>query len=84
MSMVNIIDNRKRRYRFRKVNAIVEAAWHDNSCTNSDRVDPDPNDDGPNYCQNEHITVAEAVVWANTFPTDVTLYLYDKDGGIYP
>lgn len=40
MPIVNIIDRRTRPYRFKVVNAIVEAAWHDNSVADSDQVDP--------------------------------------------
>ena len=83
MPLVNIVDNRKRRYRFHKVNAIIEAAWHDNSCKDSDRVNSNPDNDGPAYEEAEHITLEAAVAWANKFKNDVTLYLYDEDGGIY-
>lgn len=79
--LVNVIDDRKRRYRFEKINAVIEAAWHDNSCPDSDFVEPD---DGPSYDQKEHITLQEAIAWANSFASPVTLYIYDQDGGIYP
>lgn len=84
--IANIIDGRKRPYRFLKINAIVEAAWHDNSCKDSDQVlvlPPGAVDDGPDYEEKEHISLSAALVWANSFVNQVTLYLYDEDGGIY-
>jgi hypothetical protein len=78
--LTNIIDNRKRPYRFLKVNAIVEATWHDNRVKDADQSMVD---DGPSYAEKEHITVTEAVVWANSFQNPVTLYIYDEDQGIY-
>jgi hypothetical protein len=83
MPITNIVDRRKRRYRFETVNAIVEAAWHDNSVNDSDQVEQPADDDGPLYEEREHISLAEAVEWAMSFKQQVTLYVYDKDGGIY-
>jgi hypothetical protein len=83
MPITNIIDRRKRRHRFETVNAIVEAAWHDNTVNDSDQVEQPADDDGPNYDQREHISLAEAVEWAMSFKQQVTLYVYDKDDGIY-
>ncbi len=79
--ITNIIDRRKRPYRFLKVNAVVEATWQDNACEDADQVE---NAVGPVYEEEEHITVAEAIQWAHGFASLVTLYLYDEDGGIYP
>jgi hypothetical protein len=81
MPIINIIDRRKRQYRFLKINAIVEAAWHDNSCKDADRVES--NGEGPSYGEREHITLADAITWGQSFDTKVTLFLYDEDGGIY-
>ena len=84
MPLVNIKDERLHPYRFRKVNAVVEATWHDNSCQNSDLVGvPELGDDGPDYQEREHISLAEAIEWANTFKNPVTLYIWDQDNGIY-
>jgi hypothetical protein len=80
MAITNILDQRKRHYRFRKINAIVEAAWHDNSCPDADQVGDIR---GPDYQEREHISLQEAVRWANEWDAPVTLYLYDEDGGIY-
>jgi len=82
MPIVNIIDGRRHEYRWKTINAIVEAAWHDNGCDDADRV-PANDRAGPGYAQREHISVTAAIEWAQTFENPVTLYLYDKDGGIY-
>lgn len=82
MPIVNIIDGRRHEYRWKTINAIVEAAWHDNSCKDSDRV-PSSGDPGPSYEEREHISLQAAITWAQSFKTPVTLYLYDRDGGIY-
>jgi len=81
MGIVNIIDGRERPYRFLKINAIVEAAWHDNGCKDADQVD---GKEGPDYEEREHITLEEAIAWANSYSEPVTLYVYDEDGGLYP
>ena len=52
--ITNIIDRRKRPYRFLKVNAIVEAARHDNSVNDADQV-PSCENDSLAYEQREHI-----------------------------
>lgn len=77
----NIIDNRTRRYRWREVNAIVEATEHDNSCEDADQA---PASDPSVYvlCESlEAVSVAEAVQWAESLPCPVTLYLYDLGDG---
>ena len=80
--ITNIIDKRKRRFRFLKINAIVEAAWHDNTVNDADQA-PSHENDGPLYEEREHIPLSEAVIWASAFAEPVTLFLYDADAGIY-
>lgn len=82
MPIVNIIDGRRHEYRFKTINAIVEAAWHDNGCEDADQVLAN-GEPGPGYAQREHVSLQAAIKWAQTFAAPVTLYLYDKDGGIY-
>jgi hypothetical protein len=41
----NIIDRRQRRYRWAKINAIIEATWHDNFVADTD-IAPEVNDQG--------------------------------------
>lgn len=75
----NIIDHRSRPYRWRKINAIIEATSHDNSCADSDQQPPSHDD--VIYNQREGISLAEAVKWAMAAPSPVTLYLYDEGAG---
>ena len=81
MGIVNIVDRRKKTYRFMKINAIVEAAWHDNSCTDSDQIQHEG--EGPSYDEREHISLSDAVAWGESFDTPVTLYIYGPNDGIY-
>lgn len=77
----NIIDRRKREYRWREVNAIMEAIEHDNACQDSDQA---PSSDPSVYViydTLEAVSVQEAVAWANEHPCPVTLYLYDLGEG---
>ncbi|USU13007.1 hypothetical protein NF701_03910 [Sphingomonadaceae bacterium OTU29THOMA1] len=77
----NVIDKRTRPYRWREVNAVVEAVEHDNSCNDADqapRSDPSLTVD---YNALEAVSVQEAIVWANRQRCPVTLYLYDLNGG---
>ncbi len=80
MAIVNVVDRRERKYRFLVVNAIVEAAWHDNTVRDAD-IAPRGGDGGPAYEEKEGCTVGEAVMWAQNFRQGVTLYLYDEGGG---
>ena len=75
----NIVDNRTRPYRWRRINAIIEATAHDNSCADSDQQ-PESDDDVV-YQQREGISLAEAVHWAMSARSPVTLYLYDEGAG---
>ena len=75
----NIIDNRKRRYRWKRINAIIEATWHDNPGTDSDQAESSPDDIV--YDQREGVSLADAIAWANSLPSGVTLFLYDEGRG---
>jgi len=76
----NVIDQRVRPYRWKRINAIVEATSHDNSCSDSDQAESGPDD--IIYDEREGISVADAIAWANNLPCSVTLYLYDEGRGI--
>ena len=76
----NIIDRRTRPYRWRTVTAIMEPAYHDNSCADSDQAE-DTIDDII-YEEREEISVADAVTWAHSLAFPATLYLYDLGQGI--
>jgi hypothetical protein len=75
----NIIDSRKRPYRWKRINAIVEATSHDNSKSDSDQAQDGPDDIV--YDQREGISLADAIAWANGLPGGVTLFLYDEGRG---
>jgi len=75
----NIIDKRTKPYRWREVNAIIEATSHDNACQDADRQMP--TDDDLTYDERENVTLAQAIAWANGESSAVTLYLYDKGAG---
>jgi hypothetical protein len=77
----NIIDRRTRPYRWREVNAIVEAIEHDNSCKDSDQAPESDPSLTVDYEALEAVSVAEAVQWAEGKPCPVTLYLYDLGQG---
>jgi hypothetical protein len=76
----NIIDSRKSRYRWVRINAIIEPTWHDNDCKDSDQAEKD--DDAAIYEQRLGVSLAEAVEWANAKPYPVTLFLYDEGSGL--
>ena len=73
--ILNIIDRREKPYRWRCINAIVEAAWHDNSVPDSDQARVTYEE--PAYDELNGISLTEAVQWASALPVEVTLYLYD-------
>jgi hypothetical protein len=79
---LNIIDRRKRPYRFRKVNAVIEPTSHDNCCKDADQAQA--KDDSLVYDEMEHVSLSEAINWAHIHPDELTLYIYDEDSGIYP
>ena len=74
--LCNVIDNRTRRFRWRRVEAILEATSHDNANGDSDPVEPA--DDELLFDKRDGLSVAEAVAWANAQPGMVTLFLYDE------
>ena len=77
--IVNIIDRRERPYRWREVNAIIEATSHDNNCSDSDMQTPSVDD--LTYDERENVSLNEAIEWATKEPSAVTLYIYDKGKG---
>jgi hypothetical protein len=77
----NLIDRRRRPYRWKLVNAIVEAVEHDNSCADADQApDADPGK-VVDYDQREGVSVEAAIVWASQLDSAVTLYLYNDGAG---
>jgi len=78
----NIIDMRERPYRWQKVNAIVEAVEHDNSCADADQAPESDPMLTVDYASLEAVSVQEAVVWASGQRCPVTLFLYDEGRGL--
>lgn len=76
----NIIDLRMRAYRWKRVNAIIEAVEHDNSCLDADQAVETPPPLVIDHDRRDDVSVQEAIVWANQARCPVTLYLYDADG----
>jgi hypothetical protein len=77
----NVIDKRTRPYRWARINAIIEATWHDNSVNDSDQAEGASAETEITYDEREGIALHEAINWANTQSCPVTLYLYDDGKG---
>jgi hypothetical protein len=78
----NVVDRRKRPFRWAKINAIIEATWHDNTVADSDTARPTSMHTEVTYDAQEGISLHEAIQWANDQTCPVTLYLYDEGAGI--
>lgn len=78
----NIIDRRERPYRWKVVNAVIEAVEHDNSVVDADQAPDADVHVVVDYAQREAVSVHEAIVWANAQGCPVTLFLYDEGAGI--
>lgn len=76
----NIIDRRKRPYRWKKITAIVEHLSHDNSCEDADQYHSEKR--FPDYDELAECSLYYATRWAEAFDEPVTLYLYDLGEGI--
>ncbi len=77
----NIIDRRERPYRWKMVNAVIEAVEHDNSVEDADQADEFDVRTIIDYDQRNGISVNAAVAWASEHKSPVTLYLYDQGKG---
>jgi hypothetical protein len=80
----NIIDHRERPYRWKRINAIIEATSHDNTVADTDIAEPPPPEVEMIYDQREGISLNEAISWAHAEICPVTLYLYDEGKGTTP
>lgn len=74
--VINIIDNRKSRHRWKRVNAIAEPAWHDNKCQDADQAEPTAGE--LDYEDQTGISIRDAIKWADDLPYLVTLYLENE------
>lgn len=73
--ITNIVDNREKCHRWKSIKAIIEPTFHDNFCPSADQAAEV--EDVPIYDEKTHISIADAIAWANTFEHQVTLYLYN-------
>jgi hypothetical protein len=76
----NIVDRRKRQYRWKQITAIIEPTYHDNSVDDSDAVD-ELELGFIVYDERAAVSVADAIAWATSLPFAATLYLYDLGSG---
>ena len=72
----NIIDRRQTPFRWREVDAIIEATAHDNAGKDSDHQEPSNDDITCEVLDN--VSLQQAVAWADAQPSAVTLFIYDK------
>lgn len=73
----NIVDHRKHKYRWSKIDAVIEDTSHDNAVENSDYVEAST-DEAYVQCEGKAgISIHEAICWAENLPGRVTLFLYD-------
>ncbi len=70
-----LIQRAAKQHRWKRVKAIIEPTWHDNSVADADQAEPVASESD----YDERSAMAEAVAWAHALPYAVTLYLYDKD-----
>lgn len=79
--ILNVIDRRTRPYRWTRINAIIEAVEHDNSCLDADQAAETPPLLVIDHDRRDDVSVQEAIIWAEQAKCPVTLYLYDADNG---
>jgi hypothetical protein len=73
----NVIDRRSRPYRWKRVNAVIEAVAHDNSCRDADQTGEASPHDVLDHDHRDGLCVHDAIAWANDQRCPVTLYIYD-------
>ncbi|KQS55322.1 hypothetical protein ASG17_04310 [Brevundimonas sp. Leaf363] len=77
--ITNIIDRRTHPHRWRSIDAVAEATWHDNAANDSPNHDnaTATTDGSDTFAVRVCLSVTEAIAWAQGFADEVTLYLYD-------
>ncbi len=81
--ILNIIDRRKKPYRYRQITAIFEPTCHDNSCKDSDQTEGEESlYNGIGYHEIEKCSLATAISYAKDSNSHLTVYLYDLGEGI--
>ena len=81
--IANIIDRRKRRYRWKSVDVVIEATAYDNTITDSDQSEEAPEEFVLVESRNR-IPLGEAITWANGSGFPVTLFIYDAGANSDP
>lgn len=79
----NVIDERKRPYRWKRINAFIEDVAHDNSCADADQAQTDLKTT-VTYEEKLGVSLHEAIVWAEAQAGRVTLYICDEGDGMRP
>jgi len=79
--ILNVIDNRHRKYRWKRIHAVLENTSNDNACADSDQA---PASAGDEIVIEERsgLSLTEAIAWGTAWPGALTLYLYDMDDSI--
>lgn len=77
--ILNIVDRRTSPHRWKVINAIIEATWHDNATPGADYAEQDYSE--PGFAGWRGISLSEAVIWALSFEVPLPLYLYDRGSG---
>lgn len=81
--IVNIVDRRSNPYRWKIIDAVFEASWHDNALHDAGhQLEPESRE--PSYGARKHLSLTEAVTWASAVSGSVTLYLYDAGSNAVP
>jgi hypothetical protein len=75
----NVIDRRRRRYRWAKVHAIVEPTWHDNSVSGADQAPETTAETDVVFDERKEISVNDAITWATSQSCPATLYIRDGE-----
>ena len=77
--ITNILDRRTHSNVWRNIDAVAEATWHDNApegTPDHDQTARDTTHDDV-FAVRSNVPLSEAVIWAQAFNDEVTLYLYD-------
>lgn len=85
--IINIVDGRKHKFRWKNIEAIIEAVQHDNNLKKfpgSDNYDTPASEDWCGYEERVGISLQDAIIWASEFPHPVTLFIYEVGGGTGP
>jgi hypothetical protein len=78
LMIANIIDRRRRPYRWRSIGVIIEPTWHDNTFASGDGDYAEHDHREPQYDEMRSVSLTAAITWAMGFDVPLTLYLYDE------